>query len=375
MAEKDYYEILGISRDADQAQIKKAYRRLALEHHPDRNPDDPEAAEKFKQAAEAYEVLGDEEKRARYDRFGKEGLRGVGLHEWSSVDEVFNAFSDIFGAGIFDEFFGGARRRRGAQKGHNLRVSLEIDLEEVLTGTEKTIELQRWQPCEECGGKGAPEDGIRTCNACRGYGEVEQRQGFFTMRRTCPRCEGRGTRVVDPCPECGGKGRVEVEAEVTVEVPPGVESGTRLRVRGAGEAVAGGRPGDLYVDLYVREHDVFERRGNDLYCDVPIGYAMAALGGEVEVPTLEGESREVMVPSGTQSGDLLRVPGQGLPDVHAGGRGDLVVRTVVETPQQLSGRHEELLRELAEIEKENVTQKRRSFLEKIKDYLYGGEED
>jgi len=376
MADLDYYEVLGVSRDATQDQIKKAYRRLALKYHPDRNPDDPDAAAKFKEAAEAYEVLSDEEKRRRYDRYGKAGLQGAGLHEWSSVEEIFSTFSDIFGGAggsIFDEFFG----RRGARtpRARSLRVSLEITLEEVLAGTEKTLNLRRAEVCPDCAGRGAPERGFRTCSTCNGYGELESRQGFFTMRRTCPRCGGSGTVIVEPCGTCQGRGRVEKDVEVTVQIRPGIESGTRLRVRGAGEQAPGAAAGDLFCDVFVKEHPVFQRSGPDLYCEVPIGYATAALGGQVEVPTLEGGTCELAVPRGTQSGELLRMRGLGLPDMRTGVRGDLVARVVIETPQKLTPRQEELLRELAQIEHVNVSERRKGFLDKVKEYLYGGERE
>lgn len=372
MAERDYYEVLGVGRDATPEQIKKAYRQMALKFHPDRNPDDPDATAKFKEAAEAYEVLGDQEKRQRYDRFGRAGLRGAGLHEWSSVEEIFSTFSDVFGgAGIFSEFFGGAGMQ--ARRGHSLRVSLEVTLEEVLSGTEKTLKLRRSEVCKDCDGRGAPEDGLRTCAACKGYGELESRQAFFTMRRTCPRCGGRGTMIVTPCTGCGGTGRVEKEVEVTVQIPAGIESGTRLRVRGAGEQAPAGAAGDLFCDVFVKEHAVFQRSGGDLYCDVPVGFALAALGGKVDVPMLEGGTRELVVPPGTQSGEPMRLRKLGLPGMRGGGRGDLVARVFIETPQKLTARQEELLRELAEIEHVNVSERRKGFLDAIKDYLYGGE--
>jgi molecular chaperone DnaJ len=371
MADRDYYDVLGVQRDAEETAIKKAYRRLAMKHHPDRNPDDPEAAEKFKEAAEAYEVLSDPGKRQRYDQYGKDGLRGDVLHDWTSVEDIFSAFSDVFGgAGIFDEFLGGGRRRARAQ-GRNLRVSLEIELEDVLSGVEKTIGLRRFDVCEECGGKGAQEGGIRTCSTCRGYGELQTSQGFFSLRRTCPHCGGKGTVIVDPCEKCGGTGRIERDVEVVVRVPAGIGSGVRLRVTGAGEPSPNGRPGDLYCDVFVRDHAVFQRDGNDLYCEVPIAYSTAALGGQVEVPTLGGESHELVIPRGTQSGELLRVARFGLPSMRGGGRGDLIVRALVETPQKLTPRQEELLRELAEIEHVNVSERRKSFLDKIRDYIHG----
>jgi molecular chaperone DnaJ len=344
---------------------------MALKYHPDRNPDDQEAAEKFKQAAEAYEVLGDPQKRERYDRYGKAGLKGMHVGEFSSFDDIFSAFSDIFGgASIFDEFFG-TRRRRAAQKGRSLRVSVQLDLEEVLSGAERTIALRRAKMCEQCGGEGATGDGIRTCSACRGHGQVESRSGFFTMRRTCPRCRGRGKVIVEPCAECDGTGRVEEDAEITVQIPRGIESGARLQLRGEGEPSPTGPPGDLFCDVYVREHEVFERKGADLSCEVPISYAVAALGGKIKVPTLEGDTCEVAIPKGTQSGDVLRLRGMGLPEVRTGKRGRMLVRALIETPQKLTPRQEELLRELAEIEDENVPERRKSFLEKLKDYICG----
>ncbi len=372
MADRDYYEVLGVARDASQAEIKKAYRRKALEYHPDRNQDDPAAAERFKEAAEAYEVLGNEETRSRYDRFGRAGLQGVPLHDFGSVDDILNVFSDFFGgAGLFDGFFGGGGGARRPGRGRNLRVSVELDLREVLDGVERAIPLVRQEVCRECDGRGAPEGGLRSCAQCNGYGQVESRQGFFRMRTTCPRCQGRGTVVVDPCSRCGGQGRIRKEVEVTVHVPAGIESGTRLRVRGEGEALPGSPSGDLYCDVYVQPHDVFERNGPDLLCEVPIGYPTAALGGAVDVPSLDGEARQLNVPAGTQSGDVLRLRRLGLPRLNSTARGDLLVRVVIETPHRLTARQEELLRELAEIEEENVSEKRKSFLAKLKDYIYG----
>lgn len=374
MAERDYYEVLGIDRDASQAEVKKAYRGKAMEHHPDRNPNDPAAAEKFKESAEAYEVLGNEETRSRYDRYGRAGLEGVPLHDFGSVDDILSVFSDFFGgAGIFDSFFGGTTARRPG-RGRNLRVSLELDLREVLDGAEKTITLARLEVCKECEGRGGPKDGLRSCAQCRGHGQVETRQGFFRMRSACPRCHGRGTVIVDPCPKCQGHGRIQKEVEVTVHVPAGIESGTRLRVRGEGESLPDGPSGDLYCDVFVRPHDVFERGGPDLLCEVPIGYPTAVLGGAVNVPSLDGEARELAIPRGMQSGDVLRLRRLGLPRLNGGGRGDMLVRAVIETPTHLTARQEELLRELAEIEEENVSERRSSFLSKLKDYIYGEEE-
>ncbi len=371
MAERDYYEILGVGSDASPEEIKKAYRQMALKHHPDRNPGDPAAAERFKEAAEAYEVLGSEETRRRYDLYGKAGLKGMSLHDFSSVDDIFSVFSDLFsGAGFFDRIFSTGFERR-ARRGRSLRVTVAVDLRDVLEGTDKTIVLTRAEVCDECSGRGAPEDGIRTCAYCRGHGQVESRQGFFRMRTTCPRCGGRGTVIANPCARCDGTGRVDREVEVTVQIPAGIESGTRLRVRGEGEPSPDGPRGDLYCDLFVDAHPFFERSGPDLVCEVPIAYPTAALGGSVEVPTLEGKPHKLDVPAGTQSGEVFRVARRGLPSIKGKGRGDLMVSVVIETPQKLTPRQQELLHELAEIEHVNVSEKRRTFLDRVREYLSG----
>ncbi len=375
MAGQDYYEILGVSREATDGEIKKAYRKLALKYHPDRNPDDPDAAEKFKEAAAAYDVLRDPELRQRYDRFGEAGLDRSRLHDFSSFDDIFSVFSDVFGGGsIFGDFFSGRGRGQSA-KGRNLRVGVELDLAEVLTGVERSIVLTRDELCPECDGTGAAPDGFRTCSQCRGYGQVETRQGFFRMRVSCPRCHGEGKTIVDPCPVCEGVGRERKEVEVTVHIPAGVESGTRLRVRGQGEPAPGGVRGDLYCDVFVARHPVFERKGAELLCEVPIAYSMAVLGGEIQVPKLEGDAADLEIPAGTQSGELFRLPGLGMPHLSRHDRGDMVVRVVVETPRKLTPRQEEVLRELAEIEHVHVSEQRRSFLDKIKEYIYGKEDE
>jgi molecular chaperone DnaJ len=371
MTARDYYDALGVDRDASQDEIRKAYRKSALQFHPDRNPGDSQAEERFKEAAEAYEVLGNEETRRRYDRYGEAGLKGMPLHDFRSPDDIFSVFSDFFaGAGIFDDLFG-ARRGMRSDRGRSLRVRVDVSLEEVLGGAEKEIALMRADPCEACGGKGAAEDGLLTCASCRGYGQVESRQGFFRVRTSCPRCGGSGTIISKPCPACDGHGRVQKEVSVTVRVPPGIESGTRLRMAGQGERSPGGPPGDLYCDVYVAAHPVFERAGADLLCALPIGYPTAALGGEVDVPTLDGEVRSLAIARGTQSGEVLRLRRMGLPHMGTGGRGDLLVRVEVETPTRLTPRQEELLRELAAIEHVHVSEKRQSFLDKLKEYLSG----
>jgi len=369
MVEQDYYDVLGVGRDASPEQVKRAYRKKALQYHPDRNPDDDEAAQKFKAAAEAYEVLMDPEKRARYDRYGKAGLKGTDFRPFSSVDDIFSAFSDIFGGSIFDEFFGvgraGARRR-----GRSLRIAIELELHELLKDVSKTISLRRLETCEQCHGSGcAPGARPRTCSYCRGYGQVERAQGFFRMRTTCPQCRGEGSIIENPCSLCGGAGRAEREVEVTVRVPAGIESNTRLRIRGEGEAGPDGQRGDLYCDVIVRDSPIFQRHDADLLCEAPIPYTVAALGGSIEVPILEGSSREVEVPRGTQSGEVLRLKGLGLPRVGRRQRGDMLVRIVIETPRKLTSEQEELLRALADIEQQNVSPGRKNFLQKIKDYI------
>ncbi len=376
MENKDYYEILGVDKDASQDEIKQAYRELAMRYHPDRDPDDPDAEEKFKAAAEAYDVLGDPQKRQRYDRMGRAGLRGEDMQDFGSFDDVFSAFNDIFGGDVFDEFFGegrgrGAGRRRSRrQRGRDLRVTLEVGLDEILEPTDKTINLRRPVECDNCDGSGVrPGSEPKTCGTCKGYGQVETQQGFFRMRRTCPRCRGEGVVITDPCPECNGEGTQEKECEVQVAVPAGVESNTRLRVPGEGEPGPGGS-GDLFCDIRIKEHPIFERDGPHLLCTVPIPYTVAALGGTVDVPTIEGERKEVEVARGTQSGHTIRLREEGLPYMQGRGRGDLLVTVEVEVPRKLTERQEELLRELAEIEEAHVTEDRQSFLDRIKDYLY-----
>ena len=368
MADQDYYEVLGVSRDATQEQIKTAYRKRALQYHPDRNPGNPGAAEKFKAAAEAYEALGDEERRQRYDLYGKAGLSGAGARTFSSFDDVFSAFGDILGESIFGDFFGRSARR---ERGRNLRVELALDLEEVATGVERTITLRRLERCETCAGSGCkPGTRPATCSYCRGHGEVESRQAFFRMRTTCPRCYGAGTIITDPCPACQGAGKSGREVDVTVPIPAGIESQTRMRVTGEGEAGPRGQRGDLYCDILVRQHEIFERHGADLLCEVPVSYSTAVLGGTVEVPTIYGETEQVQIPKGTSSGEMLRRRNLGLPYLNGAGRGDLVVRVVVEVPKKLTSRQKELLRELAEIESSHVSEERKSFLERVRSYLY-----
>ncbi len=369
--DKDYYNILEVDRNASQEDIKKAYRKMALKYHPDRNPGDREAEERFKKAAEAYEVLSDPEKRQRYDMYGREGLKGYDIHGFTNFEDIFEHFSDIFGGGIFEEFFGTRTRRRAARKGASLRVDLDIDLKEVATGVEKTISLNRREYCDVCGGSGLkPGTSLSTCSYCRGRGEIQQTQGFFTLRSTCPRCGGQGKIIESPCYRCNGQGRIAKRAQITVQIPAGVEDGVRLRVAGQGEPGENGAPrGDLYCDIHVRPHPIFQREGSNLICELPISFTQAALGCELDIPTLKGGTGKVRIPRGTQSGDVITLRGEGLPSVQGWGKGDLLVKVMVEVPTRLTARQEELLKEFAELENKNQSPRWKSFWQKVKEYL------
>ncbi len=344
-----YYEILGCERDADIEVIKKAYRKLAFKYHPDRNPDDPEAEEKFKEAAEAYEVLSDPEKRRLYDAYGHEGLKSQGFnHGFEGVNDIFSAFSDIF-EGFFG--FGGAgqtRRSGGPRAGRDLRYDLELDLEDAAQGTEATLHVGREVACEECQGTGQRGGGQPpVCPTCRGQGQIIRSQGFFRLATTCPDCGGRGRRVSDPCPACSGRGRVFEEKEVSLRVPPGIDHGQRLRMRGEGEGgFAGGPPGDLYVVVSIRPHRVFERDGDTLYRQLEVSMIQAALGRTVMVDTLSDGPQPLEIPPGAQSGDMLRLKGMGMPNLRTGRRGDLLVQLKVLTPRRLSKEQRRLLEQV-----------------------------
>jgi len=367
LARRDYYEILGIERDADGGEIKKAYRKLALQFHPDKNPGDKQAEERFKEAAEAYSVLADPATRQRYDQFGHAGVKGQG--GFSGFDpETFADFSDIlgdlFGLG---GMFGGRGRRRGPRRGADLRYDLEIDLEDAVRGTEVTIGVPRSETCPDCEGRGArdPKD-IKTCTQCGGRGQVAFQQGFFTIARTCGRCGGAGKTIAKPCATCEGRGRIRQERERIVKIPPGVADGIQLRLSGEGEAAEGGgaRPGDLYVVLHVRPHAVFERDGNDLHCEVGVSFAQAALGARVPAPAIDGE-HEIDVPAGTQSGTQIRLRGKGVPGLNGDPRGDQVVHVMVRTPKRLSARQRELLEELARLDGDSTSD--RGFFDRVRD--------
>ena len=347
MSDRDYYDVLGLARDADLAQIKKAYRAAALKHHPDKNPGDAAAEERFKEASEAYAVLSDPQKRELYDRFGKGGLGGAPFQ-----GEAFVDFADVLGD-LFGGMFGGTPRRRrgGAARGADLRHDLTIDFVDAVRGLETAIEVERHATCPTCQGRRAEKGGIERCSACGGRGQVAFQQGFFTLARTCPTCRGAGERVVRPCKACRGEGFERETRSIQLRVPPGVDDGTQIRVSGAGEGgVGGAAAGDLYVVLHVRPHELFERQDRDVHCAVPITFAQAALGAEVSIPTLDGEDK-LSVPAGTQTGASFRLRGRGVPALDGRGRGDQYVTVHVRTPERLSKAQRELFERLAEIER------------------------
>jgi molecular chaperone DnaJ len=353
---KDYYEVLGVSRDATREKIKKAYRQLAIKYHPDRNPGDKEAEERFKEAAEAYSVLGDPKKRADYDRFGMVGGPSSGFGFTGFDSDLFGEFADILGDffGFSDLFAGpraGARRATRARPGADLRYNLEISFEEAAFGTEVKIKIPRLSRCRECGGSGAAKGSApTTCPACGGRGSVNYRQGFLLISRTCPRCGGIGVVVDTPCSKCGGSGRVEEEKKLKVKIPPGVESGTHLRLEGEGETgIAGGSSGDLYIAISVKPHPIFRREGRDIYCEIPITFSQAVLGTVIAVPTLDGDA-EIKIPPATQTGSLFRLKGRGV-KIDGRRRGDEFIRVIVKTPTELTEEERRLFEELVRIER------------------------
>ena len=346
MAKRDYYEVLGLQRDAAEADIKKAYRRLAMKFHPDRNPEDASAEEKFKEASEAYEVLSDSQKRQAYDQFGHAGVdNGAGgMGAGFGATSFSDIFSDVFG----DIFSGGAHGGRGSvRRGADLRYTLELSLEQAVAGDNVEIEVPVLAACEECDGSGAKAGtGASTCPDCQGAGQIRVAQGFFSLQQTCPRCRGAGQIISDPCRRCGGSGRQEKRKKLSVRIPAGVDTGDRIRLSGEGEAgFHGGPPGDLYVQIEMRQHPIFTRDGKHLYCDMPISFVDAALGGEIEVPTLNGRVK-LKIPAETQTGKSFRLRGKGVTPVRGGGVGDLVCRVTVETPVKLSDHQKKLLKEL-----------------------------
>lgn len=351
MSKRDYYEVLSVSRTATDQEIKSAYRRLALNFHPDRNPGDRAAEDKFKEAAEAYAVLADADKRHMYDRFGHAGLGGAATSGFdptvfTGFEDILGGLGDIFG---FSEVFGGGRRRGGPQRGADLRYDLEISFEESARDFETSILIPRQEACDTCNGSGAAEGSApTTCPQCHGRGQIRYQQGFFTVARTCGQCRGTGSIIAKPCPTCRGAGRVQKERKLTVRIPAGIATGQRLRLTGEGEAgVAGGPRGDLYVVIQVLDHPFFQRDGNDLHCEIPLQYPTAALGGPIRIPTLAGEE-SFTIPEGTQTGTTFRVRGRGMPDVTGrGGRGDLLVTVKVLTPKKLTKEQKKLLEQFA----------------------------
>jgi molecular chaperone DnaJ len=385
MAKRDFYEVLGVSRDATQDEIKKAYRQMALKYHPDRNPGNKEAEEKFKEAAEAYEVLGDSEKRQRYNQFGHEGLRGTNYHDFTDINDVFSAFGDIFtggfGGSIFEEVFGGGQRRRSGahrgQAGSDLRIRLALSLEEIAGGIEKKVKVRRQKKCEVCGGSGAKSSsGKATCPQCGGSGELRQVSrsmfGQFVNITTCPTCEGEGKVIKDPCSNCHGEGRVQGESTIKVNVPAGVAAGNYIPLEGQGNAGRRGGPaGDLIVVIEEDPHEHFKRNGDDIIYDLWVSFPMAALGGEVEIPTLSGKAK-LVIDAGTPTGRLLRMRGRGIPHLNSYGRGDQLVRVNVWVPAKLTAKEKELLHSLSTCEHINPSEEERrtadrSFFDRVKD--------
>ena len=347
MEDKDYFRILGVSRDASEEEIKKSYRKIAMQYHPDRNPGNKEAEDKFKLASEAYEVLRDPEKREIYDRYGIEGLKGTGFTGFRGFDDIFSAFGDIF-----EDFFGFGspyKRRTRARQGADLRYDLKISFREAAFGIETEIDIPKNATCEECNGTGAKPGTYPTqCPNCKGTGQVTRSQGFFTISTTCSQCHGDGKFIPHPCKECRGAGKVRKNNKIQIKIPPGVDMGSKLRIRGEGEpGERGGPSGDLFIFIYVEPHDFFLREGDEIVCQIPISFPQAALGTEMEIPTLNGK-KKISIPRGTESGEIFRIKGEGFPKLKGYGRGDQLVQVIVKTPKNLTKRQEEILREFEE---------------------------
>jgi len=366
VAKRDYYEVLGVQRGSSIDEIKKAYRKVAVANHPDRNPGDKAAEERFKEATEAYEILADDKKRQAYDQFGFAGVEGMGAGGGAQdFSHAFHDFEDIFGdfGGIFEQFFGGGGRRRGGsrrenvQRGSDLRYDLEISFIDAVFGTKAEVSYPKEIGCDRCSGSGAePGSGSKTCPTCGGAGQVRRSSGFFSIASTCPTCSGEGTIVEKPCSKCGGSGLLKKNQKINVNIPAGVDDGRRIRIPEQGDAgPRGGPPGDLYVVIRVRAHEFFERDGFDVYCVIPITYTQAALGTELHVPTLDQKKVKVKIPSGTQNNKILRLRNEGIPQANSGRRGDMYIRILVTVPQRLSSREKSLLKELAELEGDNTT--------------------
>ena len=360
-SKRDYYEVLNVDRNASDADLKKAYRKLALQYHPDRNPGDAAAEEKFKEAAEAYDVLSDAQKRQLYDRFGHQGLEGSGFSGFSGFEDIFSSFGDIF-----EDFFGlgsGRGSRSRHQRGADLRYDLSLTFLEAAFGVEKELSLEKMDTCETCGGSGC-QSGTQpeTCNFCRGTGQMARSQGFFTVRTTCPHCRGTGQMIADPCRDCRGTGQIKTRKTVSVKIPAGVDTGSRLRLTNEGEAGRQGGPrGDLYVFIHVEPHDFFERDNSDVICRVPLSFVQAALGDTISVPTLE-EEKKLRIPKGTQYGDVFRFNGEGIPSLRTGRRGDQIIQVIIKTPTGLSKKQESLLKEFAKLESGKISKRLKNIL-------------
>ena len=378
MSKRDYYEVLGVTRTVTEVEMKSAYRKLALKYHPDRNPGDKSAEEKFKECAEAYAVLADADKRSAYDRFGHAAVgstasAGVDPTIFADFGDILGGLGDIFG---FGDMLGGGRRRGGPQRGGDLRYDLEITFEESAKGAETSIQIPRQEQCETCSGSGAaPGSSPTVCNQCRGQGQVRFQQGFFTVARTCPQCRGTGRTIAKPCQSCRGAGQVAKQRKITVKIPAGIATGQQLRLQGEGEGgSAGGPPGNLYVVVHVQEHEFFRRDGINLFCEIPVNFTTVALGGEIQVPTLDGTDN-IKVPEGTATGTTLRLRGKGMPDVSGRGRGDLFATVQVQTPRKLSKEQRQVLEQLAktlpaekfEPRKHQDEQDERNLFDRVKD--------
>jgi molecular chaperone DnaJ len=360
---RDYYDVLGVNKDASDSEMKASYRKLALKYHPDRNPDDKNAEDRFKEAAEAYEVLRDPQKRQIYDQFGHQGLEGQGFSGFGGFEDIFSSFGDIF-----EDFFGfGSRARRGsgshARRGSDLRYDMTLEFMDAAFGVETAIDLEKAENCPNCHGSGAePGTHPQPCPQCGGAGQVGRSQGFFTIRTTCPQCRGNGQVITTPCHQCQGQGRIIVKKTVSVKIPAGVDSGSRLRLSGEGEAGAqGGPPGDLYVFINVKEHDFFHREGNDVICQVPISFIQAALGDKIQVPTLTNE-KELTIPKGTQYGEVFRFRGEGIASLRTGQPGDQMIQVSIKTPTSITKKQEALLKEFAKLEKDKLRNKLKNIL-------------
>jgi molecular chaperone DnaJ len=373
MAKRDYYEVLGVNRDADEEALKKAYRKLAMKWHPDRNPDNPKAEEHFKEAKEAYEVLADPQKRAAYDRHGHAGVEAtMGAGAGAGFGSFADAFGDIFGE-IFGGAAGGGRSRSGVYRGADLRYNLEITLEQAAHGTENKIRIPSAEECGTCKGTGAkPGTSPKTCPTCHGHGQVRMQQGFFSIQQTCPNCHGSGKIVSDPCQACHGAGRVKTHKTLSVKIPAGVDEGDRIRLAGEGEhGMNGGPAGDLYVQLHIKPHPVFQRDGDDLHCEMPISFTTAALGGEIEIPTLDGTAK-IKVPHETQSGKAFRLRGKGIKGVRSSHHGDLFCHVVIETPVNLTEKQKDLLREFEATTEKHADRhnpRAKSWMDKVKEFF------